>query len=389
MNNINFLGVIIFLLGLTDLPFAQEKITYLSNLSATKDSPLFTTYAAAMERSEFTLDEGYHFLFYDSSRGIDFTTDTGGDLCLAFKIGADYVYESKDLYQQPVITVSYPDMVKYHYTPYENLQVDATFLVYSSHIAVHDVILKNSGKQAIDLQVIPFLQNNYRVFNNVAFHPQSNAITFSHEELPDSWVLGHDVPYINPVQDVFLLSRKPDRMTSYRSYKWGHIQIPHEVDIEKKPVYVVWGRISHPDGERCQHRSPMPQIMVILNNDPTKILTATAPRWGSADESISSYGYYGIELGNFGDLKNGDVYTITFLCRETGESATITDTIKNLSKENSIRKDLTLSKRPVLSTPKDIDRDIWGSGTEMRLFWKHGDKNVTFNIYRRDYRKNG
>ncbi|MCK4297417.1 MAG: hypothetical protein KAX28_12275, partial [Candidatus Marinimicrobia bacterium] len=69
MNNINFLGVIIFLLGLTDLPFAQEKITYLSNLSATKDSPLFTTYAASMERSEFTLDEGYHFLFYDSSRG--------------------------------------------------------------------------------------------------------------------------------------------------------------------------------------------------------------------------------------------------------------------------------------------------------------------------------
>ncbi|MBU1634590.1 hypothetical protein KJ762_08790, partial [bacterium] len=146
MKRVKILIIVLFW-GLSNMLFPQDNISYLSNLSATKDSPLFTTYAAAMERSEFTLDEGYHFLFYDSSRGIDFTTDTGGDLCLAFKTGADYVYESKDLYQQPVITVSYPDMVKYHYAPYKNLQVDATFLVYSSHVAVHDIVLRNTGKQ--------------------------------------------------------------------------------------------------------------------------------------------------------------------------------------------------------------------------------------------------
>ncbi|MCG2715300.1 MAG: hypothetical protein L6422_03270, partial [Candidatus Marinimicrobia bacterium] len=87
MKKIKILSIVVFL-GLSNMIFAQDDIPYLSNLSATKDLPLFTTYAAAMVRSEFTLDEGYHFLFYDSSRGIDFTTDTGGDLCLAFKTGA-------------------------------------------------------------------------------------------------------------------------------------------------------------------------------------------------------------------------------------------------------------------------------------------------------------
>ena len=39
---------------------APAQRPFLSSLQATKDAPLFTTYAAAMERSEFTLDEGYH-----------------------------------------------------------------------------------------------------------------------------------------------------------------------------------------------------------------------------------------------------------------------------------------------------------------------------------------
>lgn len=377
------------LIGCLRVLSARDNIPYLSNLFATKNSPIYTTYAAAMERSEFTLDEGYHFLFYDSSCGIDFTTDTGGDLCLAFKKGADYVYESQNLYRQPVITVSYPDMVKYHYAPYEKLQVDATFLVYSSHVAVHDIVLKNTGKQKLDFQVIPFIRNDYRTFNNVQFYADDNAVTFDHEELPDGWTLEHKVPYVTPVNDVLLLSREADRMTSYRSYKWKNVEIPHEINIKKKPVYVIWGRMSHQDGGRCRHWNPKPQIMVMLNNDPSKIITATAPRWGSTDPNINRYGYYGIELGNFSKINNGDVYTVSILCRETGEYSTFTDTVKNIADEHLVRKDIIFGENSLLATPTDIDKDIWGSGTELRLFWKHKSEDMTFNIYRRDYRKNG
>ncbi len=375
------------LFGLVVLLPAQSP--YLSNLRATKDSPLYTTYAAAMERSEFVLDEGYHFRFYDSTRGIDFTTDTGGDLSLAFLRGADYVYELKHFAREPVITLSYPDMVAYFYYPYPDVRVEATFLVQSSHLALHEVTIINEGKEAQTLQVIPFMQNNYRLFNKVAFFPQENAIAFTHEELPDGWTLEHQVPYVSPVRDVFLVSRQPDRQTSYRSYRWGQVEIPQEFRLEKKPVYVVWGRMDHSNGERCRHTNPKPRITVRLNRYPDRILTESVPRWGSTDPNISPYGYYGIELGNFGEIHDGDVYTITIYCPETGESATLTDTVRQMDTEPVVRRDVQLAVRPLPGAPQGMGRDIWGSGTEMRLFWKHTGPAVTYDVFRRDYRKNG
>ena len=369
--------------------FSQGQGPYLSHLNATKDSPVYTTYAAAMERSEFTLDEGYHFLFYDTTRGADFITDTGGDLCLAFKRGADYVYPLGSLSSEPVITASYPDMVKYFYFPFADLRVDATFCVYSSHLAVWDLQLQNTGIQAIEFQLIPFIRNDYRVFNSVEFSKDKNAIAFNHEELPDGWVMDHDVPYVTPVGDVFLLSTKPDRQTSYRSYKWGMIPIPQEFDLNRQPKYVVWGKLAHADGERCRHRQTAPQLEVTLDRFPNLILTETAPRWGRTDSNISPYGFYSIELGNFGDIQNGNVYRIRYFCPETGESGIVQDTIRNLAGENSVRKDMELSKQSLVAAPVGLNRDIWGSGTEMRLYWKDPDKDFRFNVYRRDYRKDG
>jgi len=94
---------LIMMLCVASMATAQQR-HYLSNLSATKDSPLYTTYAAAMERSEFTLDEGYHFLFYDAARGADFVTDNAGDWCLGFRQGTKYVSAIKDMASAPVIT---------------------------------------------------------------------------------------------------------------------------------------------------------------------------------------------------------------------------------------------------------------------------------------------
>lgn len=362
---------------------------YLSNLSATKSSSLYTTYAAAMERSEFILDEGYHFAFYDSSRGIDFTTDTGGDLCLAFKKGSQYVYELKDMYREPVITTSYPDIVKYYYFPFKDIKIDATFLVYSSRVALLDIIIHNLSQQKVVLQVIPFLQNNYRAFNDIKFYPERNAITFTHEELPDGWVLNHNVPYIDKVQDVLLFSQAPDRMTSFRSYRWGIVEIPQKVDIDKKRVYLVWGRVTHNDGERCRHQPPKSRLLAKSNNDKSKILIETAPRWGSTDRNIPGSGFFGIELGNFGDLKKGDTYTVTYLCEESGESGALTVVVEDLNKESSVRKDLNLTETTLPKTPTGLKRDIWGSGTEIRLYWNKIAEDFTYNVYRRDYRKNG
>ena len=79
LHAITLVSVIVLLCACSSKP-------YLSNLQATADSPLYATYAAAMERSEFALDEGYEFQYYHPEHPIQFTTDTGGDIAIGFKI---------------------------------------------------------------------------------------------------------------------------------------------------------------------------------------------------------------------------------------------------------------------------------------------------------------
>ncbi len=366
---------------------AGEAQPFLSDLNATKDAPLYTTYAAAMERSEFTLDQGFHLMFYAPERGIELQTDTAGDWCLAFKRDADFVYSLKDVYKEAVVTTSYPDLVRYHYYPFKDLRVDILFLVYSSQIAIQDITISNEGEETIPFKLYSFLRNDYRVFNNVQPDNENARITFNHEELPDGWILGHDIPYVNPVYDVFMMSEQAHRMTSFRSFKWGDVSIPHQVRLDKKAQYVVWGKMAHKDGERCRHSNPKPQLMVMKNGDRTRLLTETAPRWGSTDQNITGYGFYGIELGNFDTLNQDDSYQLYVRCRESGEVADVNGRIENLKKDR-VRRDVMFSESLLPPTPQRFRKDVWGSGTEIRLYWDHVDGAV-YNVYRRDYRENG
>ncbi len=336
------LVVTLMLAGMTKVSLAEPESAFLSNLKATKKSPVFTTYAATMERSEFTLDEGYHLRFYDPNSGIDLTSDTAGDWCLAFKRGARYVYELEGLDREPVITHSYPDIVKYVYHPFEDIQVRVTFLVYSSRSAVQEVVVRNLGGKSVELQVIPFLRNRDRAFRNVQARPDQNAITFIHEEYPDSWTLSHQVPYVDQVQNLFLLSHTPDRLASYHNYTGSHVQIPPVVDLGRKQVFRIWGRVYHNDGERCRHKPVRSRLMVLLDGDRRRILTEAAPRWGSASPSISKYGTYRVELGSFGNIHEGQQYAVHFLCTETGQCGMLSGTVGHPDSVRSVQRDLTL-----------------------------------------------
>ncbi len=182
---------------------------FLSNLHANADTPLFTTYAAAKSRSEFALDEGYHFTYYDTTRGVDFTTDAGGDWDLAFTRDSNFVYQLNSLNRQPVISASYPDMVRYRYSPFKDLQVEGTFFVYSSHTAIRDIIIKNTGLRSMSFSIIPFLRNRQHDFGQIQFDSVNHAVFFSHTEQPDGWVLSHkSIPYVSHVRDIFAISTR-------------------------------------------------------------------------------------------------------------------------------------------------------------------------------------
>ena len=245
----------LLLLALAGAPVcAQQTQPFLSHLQATASSPLFTTYAAAMERSAFVVDEGYHFLFYDSTRGADFITDNAGDLSVGFRKGTKFVYELRSMARRPVITSSYADMVTYTYAPFPDIDVHGTFLVHSSSCAVQDLSITNTGTAPVDIDIIPFLQSSARPFSDVTPLPGKNAVAFRHDELPDGWVLDHGVPFVDRVHDLMLFSSKPERISSFRSYRWGSVEIPQEVDLARPAQQVVRGAITHPTKERCTHR---------------------------------------------------------------------------------------------------------------------------------------
>ena len=134
---------------------------YLSNLSATKNDPIYTTYAASLERSEYILDEGYQFVWYDSEQGINFETDNAGQLCLAFKMGGEIVYYLPQLHTDPVITTSYNDLVCYCFYPFENMRVEIFFLVYTSRIAIQQIKMTNESNLPFTIDVYPFIYHKH------------------------------------------------------------------------------------------------------------------------------------------------------------------------------------------------------------------------------------
>jgi hypothetical protein len=368
---------------------AQVMQPYLSNLRATKDSPLFTTYAAAMERSEFTLDEGYHLVFYDSSRGIDLVTDNAGIWSVGFRKGSRFVYALRDMSKPPVVTVSYPDMVRYEYAPFDSIRVNITFVVHSSRMAVQEVAITNELHERTTIDVIPFLQNPDRAFNDVSLLVPQKTIAFTHEEFPDSWVRDHGVPFVERVRDLFVFSHQPDRLSSFRSYRWGGVEIPQTIEMNKKPVYTVWGRMTDRSGERCLHRTPPPRMLVLLNGDRKRILIENAPRWGNTESNINAYALYGVELGNFGVIRSGDTSTVMLSCGATGDGATVRAAVGDTAKARDRRIDVRFGSVAGPRAPENVRRDIWGSGTELRLYWKPAEPGVLYDVYRRDYGAGG
>ena len=145
----------------------------------------------------------------------------------------------------------------------------------------------------------------------------------------------------------------------------------------------------HQDGERCSHLNPSPRFMVMLNNDRSRLLTDTAPRWGNSDDNVSRYAFYGVELGNFDGLKSGDRFRITLLCEETGTYGMVENQVGNITDASGERYDVTFSEMEMIPPPQNLRKDVWGSGTEIRLYWDKMDATVTYNVYRRDYRKSG
>ena len=187
---------------------------FLSHLHATATSPVYTTYAAALERSRFLLDQGYPLRFHDPARPLAYTTDSAGDWGIGFVLDGREVAAVRDFAAAPVITVSYGDIVRYTFEPFPGIRVDATFLVYSSRAAVQELVVTNARRGRARLTARAWLVTRQEPFARIALDRARGVIRFRHREPADGWTIEHQVPHVADVQDALVFLGAPDRLAS-------------------------------------------------------------------------------------------------------------------------------------------------------------------------------
>ncbi|PKL79292.1 MAG: hypothetical protein CVV25_08595 [Ignavibacteriae bacterium HGW-Ignavibacteriae-4] len=198
--------IYIIILSCSSTFFAQN---YLSNLSATKDDPIYTNYAAPISRSEYKTDQAYQMMWFDQERGIDFVSSDGGELCLAFKVGNEIRYKLGQFYKEPIITASYSDLVKLHYYPFEGVNVEVVFNVYSSRVAIENIKITNESKNIIDLSLLPFFQLTTSPLIEPQYLLSENAFVFKHNKKRDGWMQEHNIPLSENLKSVYMIDDKP------------------------------------------------------------------------------------------------------------------------------------------------------------------------------------
>lgn len=192
--------------------------SYLSNLQADKDDPIYTSYAAPMSRSEYKIDQAYHLSWYNPNEGVGFTSAKGGSIGLAFNNEQGLRYKLEHYYKEPVITASYSDIVKLHYYPYKGVRVNVTFDVYSSRLAIHDIEIVNESMRDIELNLLPYFTYDADVMKNLKYDEPNNSFTFNHTYKRDGWMLNHDIPIVEERQNVYMISEPADNRGTYEQY---------------------------------------------------------------------------------------------------------------------------------------------------------------------------
>lgn len=228
------LALIIFI-SLQSFIFAQQlevKDDYLRFKAKTAD-PLYTTYTAAMQRSQLYGDKGYKMDYYSECVPINYSGDKAGRFYCIWKIDQVAVMNIGEYFEKPVVTSSFPDMAIIEYSPFRGIKVQETFFVYSSSIALVNLQIKNIDDILHKIELYPVLELGNDSLKILGFNKNQNAyITFHYEpkyRLISS--LYKNAPYPTDTHDYFTASFVP---YSYGGY---HNSLEHFYNTIKTDFY--------------------------------------------------------------------------------------------------------------------------------------------------------
>jgi hypothetical protein len=127
-------------------------------LNARQDDPVYTTYAAAIERSKLYGDKAYKMVYYDDAEPVYYESDQSGRHFGIWVVNDIAIMQTREFFQPPVVKYSFPDMVVLEYMPFEGVNVQETFVVYSSSVSLVDLKISNAGNRELKFVYYPIVE---------------------------------------------------------------------------------------------------------------------------------------------------------------------------------------------------------------------------------------
>ncbi len=185
-------------------------------IRARADDPLFTTYAAAKDRSRLYADKAYFMNYFTPDRPITYSSQDAGDWSTIWRIGNVVVDKVNQFQEPPVVVASFPDMAVLEYEPFAGVKVQEVFCVYSSGAAIVDLHMKNVGKLTYDMNIYSVLAMDPSDSMDVAgFDSLSNGLELSHYESPVRMFSNLYPGYPDRFRDMLVSDTSPQSYGAY------------------------------------------------------------------------------------------------------------------------------------------------------------------------------
>ncbi len=180
-------------------------------IRAEAEDPLYTTYAAAMDRSRLYGDKAYKMVYYSDCDPLHYTTDQGGRIYNVWMVNKLVIDQVGKYHKKPVVIASFPDMAILEYEPFEGIRVQECFFVYSSSIALSQVVIENTTDEEQLIELYPVLELGNDSLHIQYFEHASHGYITHHYETRERLIsnLYKNAPYPTHCRDYFGASISP------------------------------------------------------------------------------------------------------------------------------------------------------------------------------------
>jgi hypothetical protein len=176
-------------------------------IQARQNDPVYTTYAAAPERSRLYGDKAYKMVYDDDYEPIYYGSEHGGRFFCIWEINQVVVGRTGEFHIKPSVRASFPDMAILNYEPWPGLGVEEIFFVFSSQIALTEMIMTNTSSQNIDVNLYPVFDaaDSLKILET---DRKTNRIDLQHHETKKRLIsnLSEKYPYSTGFFDIFTAS---------------------------------------------------------------------------------------------------------------------------------------------------------------------------------------